>query len=131
MPTHRILVEDDEETILEVFRAVLEDLGHEVRTAESGEAALDQLGAFGPELVFLDITASSDRRDTIVDLAARTAEELFIPFTIGGGIRTVEDAPSSSQTRAPVPGSSPPLRHATPSASAHHQRAWYKPSSLP
>lgn len=55
MTTHRILVVDDEETILEVFRAVLEDLGHEVRTAESGEAALDLLDGFGPELVFLDI----------------------------------------------------------------------------
>ena len=44
------------------------------------------------EVVFLDITASSDDRDTIVELAARTAEELFIPFTIGGGIRTVDDA---------------------------------------
>ena len=44
------------------------------------------------ELVFLDITASSDQRDTIVDVVSRTAEEVFIPFTIGGGIRTVDDA---------------------------------------
>ncbi len=44
------------------------------------------------EVIFLDITASSDARNTIVDLARRTAEQLFIPFTIGGGIRTVEDA---------------------------------------
>jgi cyclase len=44
------------------------------------------------ELVFLDITASSDARDTIVDVARRTAEEVFIPFTIGGGIRSVDDA---------------------------------------
>src|SRR5205085_7028183 len=44
------------------------------------------------ELVFLDITASSDRRDTMVDVARRTAEEVFIPFTIGGGIRGLEDA---------------------------------------
>jgi cyclase len=44
------------------------------------------------ELVFLDITASSDQRDTIVDVVSRTAEQVFIPFTIGGGIRTVEDA---------------------------------------
>ncbi|MDP8234773.1 MAG: imidazole glycerol phosphate synthase subunit HisF [Candidatus Erginobacter occultus] len=43
------------------------------------------------ELVFLDITASSDNRKTIVELAARTAEEVFIPFTIGGGIRKLED----------------------------------------
>jgi imidazole glycerol-phosphate synthase subunit HisF len=44
------------------------------------------------ELVFLDITASHERRDTIVDLARRTASEVFIPFTIGGGIRSVADA---------------------------------------
>src|SRR5699024_1690264 len=44
------------------------------------------------ELVFLDITASSDQRDTIVDVVRRTAEQVFIPFTIGGGIRTVDDA---------------------------------------
>ncbi len=44
------------------------------------------------ELVFLDITASSDNRDTVYDLVRRCAEEVFIPFTIGGGIRTVDDA---------------------------------------
>jgi cyclase len=44
------------------------------------------------ELVFLDITATHEKRDTIVDLARRTADEVFVPFTIGGGIRTVEDA---------------------------------------
>lgn len=44
------------------------------------------------ELVFLDITASSDQRDTTVEMARAVAEHLFIPFTIGGGIRTVDDA---------------------------------------
>jgi imidazole glycerol-phosphate synthase subunit HisF len=44
------------------------------------------------ELVFLDITASSDRRRTMVDVVARTAEEVFIPLTVGGGIRSVDDA---------------------------------------
>ncbi|NNE75391.1 MAG: imidazole glycerol phosphate synthase subunit HisF [Acidimicrobiales bacterium] len=44
------------------------------------------------ELVFLDITASSDQRDTIVDVVRRTAEEVMIPFMIGGGIRSVDDA---------------------------------------
>ena len=44
------------------------------------------------ELVFLDITASHEGRDTIVELARRTADRVFIPFTIGGGIRSVEDA---------------------------------------
>ena len=44
------------------------------------------------ELVFLDITATSDKRETVVELARRTADDVFIPFTIGGGIRSVEDA---------------------------------------
>jgi len=44
------------------------------------------------ELVFLDITASSDRRRTMVDVVSRTAEVVFIPFTVGGGVRSVEDA---------------------------------------
>ncbi len=43
------------------------------------------------ELVFLDITASSDERDTMVDVVRRTAAQVFIPFTVGGGIRSVED----------------------------------------
>jgi cyclase len=43
------------------------------------------------EVVFLDITASSDARDTMVDVARRTAEKVFIPFTIGGGVRSVDD----------------------------------------
>lgn len=52
-------------------------------------AAYDKLGA--DELVFLDITASSDQRNTVVDMVARVAEQVFIPFTVGGGIRSVED----------------------------------------
>lgn len=52
-------------------------------------AAYDQAGA--DELVFLDITASSDNRATKVELVRRVAEKVFIPFTVGGGIRTVED----------------------------------------
>ncbi|MEE0944408.1 MAG: imidazole glycerol phosphate synthase subunit HisF [Clostridia bacterium] len=49
----------------------------------------DKAGA--DELVFLDITASSDGRNTVVDMVERVAREVFIPFTVGGGIRTVED----------------------------------------
>ena len=52
-------------------------------------AAYDKAGA--DELVFLDITASSDERRTVVDMVRRVAETVFIPFTVGGGIRTVED----------------------------------------
>src|SRR3954469_7679958 len=44
------------------------------------------------ELVFLDITATSDKRETVVELARRAADEVFVPFTIGGGVRTVHDA---------------------------------------
>src|ERR671927_757130 len=46
----------------------------------------------GDEIVFLDITASHEKRDTIVDLARRTADDVFVPFTIGGGIRSTADA---------------------------------------
>ena len=49
----------------------------------------DEAGA--DELVFLDITASSDARETVVDMVERVAKTVFIPFTVGGGIRTVED----------------------------------------
>jgi cyclase len=49
-------------------------------------------GAGADELVFLDITATSDRRGTVVELARRTADDVFIPFTIGGGIRSTSDA---------------------------------------
>lgn len=51
--------------------------------------AYDQAGA--DELVFLDITASSDARNTVVDMVRKVAENVFIPFTVGGGIRTVDD----------------------------------------
>ena len=52
-------------------------------------AAYDKLGA--DELVFLDITASSDARNIVLDMVRRVAETVFIPFTVGGGIKTVED----------------------------------------
>jgi cyclase len=64
----------------------LRDAGDPVELASRYE----QEGA--DELVFLDITASSEKRETMVKLARRTADEVFIPFTIGGGIRSVEDA---------------------------------------
>jgi imidazole glycerol-phosphate synthase subunit HisF len=64
----------------------LRDAGDPVEMA----ARYEQAGA--DELVFLDITASAEKRETMVQLARRTADEVFIPFTIGGGIRSVEDA---------------------------------------
>ena len=63
----------------------LRDAGDPVEIA----AAYDKAGA--DELVFLDITASSDNRRTVVDMVRKVAETVFIPFTVGGGIRTVED----------------------------------------
>ena len=64
----------------------LRDAGDPVELAE----AYNRDGA--DELVFLDITASSDRRDTMVDVVERTARKVFIPLTVGGGIRAVPDA---------------------------------------
>lgn len=63
----------------------LRDAGDPVEIA----AAYDVAGA--DELVFLDITATSDARKTVVDMVRRVAEKVFIPFTVGGGIRTVDD----------------------------------------
>ncbi|MBD5105402.1 MAG: imidazole glycerol phosphate synthase subunit HisF [Lachnospiraceae bacterium] len=63
----------------------LKDAGDPVEIA----AAYDKAGA--DELVFLDITASSDARNTVVDMVRKVAEKVFIPFTVGGGIRSVED----------------------------------------
>lgn len=63
----------------------LRDAGDPVEAAR----AYDREGA--DEIVFLDITASSDHRSTVVDMVRRVAENVFIPFTVGGGIRTVED----------------------------------------
>ncbi|MBQ2800906.1 MAG: imidazole glycerol phosphate synthase subunit HisF [Lachnospiraceae bacterium] len=63
----------------------LRDAGDPVEIA----AAYDKAGA--DEVVFLDITASSDARKTVVDMVRRVAENVFIPFTVGGGIRTVDD----------------------------------------
>jgi imidazole glycerol-phosphate synthase subunit HisF len=66
----------------------IRDAGDPVELA----AHYDREGA--DELVFLDITATHERRETIAQLARRTADEVFVPFTIGGGIRSVEDAQS-------------------------------------
>ena len=63
----------------------LRDAGDPVEVA----AAYDKAGA--DEAVFLDITASSDNRGTVVDMVRKVAEKVFIPFTVGGGIRTVDD----------------------------------------
>ena len=63
----------------------LRDAGDPVEQAR----IYDQAGA--DELVFLDITATSDARQTVAELARRVADEVFIPFTIGGGLRTMDD----------------------------------------
>src|SRR5919202_4578087 len=64
----------------------IRDAGDPVELAAHYDAA----GA--DELIFLDITATSDKRGTVVDLARRAADEVFVPFTIGGGVREVADA---------------------------------------
>jgi cyclase len=64
----------------------LRDAGDPVELA----ARYDEAGA--DEVVFLDITASSDARETMVDVVRRTAEQVFIPLTVGGGVRSVDDA---------------------------------------
>jgi imidazole glycerol-phosphate synthase subunit HisF len=64
----------------------LRDAGDPVELA----ARYDEEGA--DEVVFLDITASSDARETMVDVVSRTAEQVFIPLTVGGGVRSVDDA---------------------------------------
>ncbi len=64
----------------------IRDAGDPVELAERYDAE----GA--DELVFLDITATHEKRDTVAELARRTADNVFVPFTIGGGIRSVEDA---------------------------------------
>jgi cyclase len=64
----------------------IRDAGDPVELA----AHYDAQGA--DELVFLDITATSDKRDTVVELARRAADEVFVPFTIGGGVRLLDDA---------------------------------------
>ena len=63
----------------------LKDAGDPVAVAEAYDKAV------ADEVVFLDITASSDDRSTVADMVRRVAEKVFIPFTVGGGIRTVED----------------------------------------
>ncbi len=63
----------------------LKDAGDPVEVAKFYNKSL------ADEIIFLDITASSDNRNTMLDTVARTASEIFIPFTVGGGIRTIED----------------------------------------
>ena len=77
---------DDGRVVKGVRFTDLFDAGDPVELA----ARYDRQGA--DELVFLDITASSDNRRTMVDVVARTAEQVFIPFTVGGGVRAVDDA---------------------------------------
>jgi cyclase len=64
----------------------IRDAGDPIELARAYDAA----GA--DELVFLDITATADKRETVTELARRTADDVFVPFTIGGGVRSIEDA---------------------------------------
>ncbi|MGB6058448.1 MAG: imidazole glycerol phosphate synthase subunit HisF [Microthrixaceae bacterium] len=77
---------DDGRVVKGVNFVELRDAGDPVELA----ARYDAEGA--DELVFLDITASTEKRDTTLDMVRRTAEQVFIPFTVGGGVRSTEDA---------------------------------------
>ena len=95
-------------------------------------AAYDKAGA--DELVFLDITASSDARNIMIDMVRKVAEKVFIPFTVGGGIRTVDDfkailregadkiSINSSAINTPDPVSYTHLSHSTDSQKS---RNWH------
>ena len=88
MLTKRIIpcLDVDRGRVVKGIRFVgIRDAGDPVECA----AAYNAAGA--DELVFLDITASSDGRSTVVDMVSRVAKTVFIPFTVGGGIRTVDD----------------------------------------
>ena len=76
---------DDGRVVKGVNFANLRDVGDPVELAQR----YDEQGA--DELTFLDITASKDRRDTVLDVVRRTAEQVFIPLTVGGGVRTAAD----------------------------------------
>jgi len=76
---------DDGRVVKGVNFQDLRDVGDPVELAKR----YDEQGA--DELTFLDITASKDRRDTVLDVVRRTAEQVFIPLTVGGGVRTVSD----------------------------------------
>ena len=87
----------------------IRDAGDPVELAERYDAE----GA--DELVFLDITASHESRDTIVELARRTADNVFIPFTIGGGHPLGRGRPGGARRRAPTRSRSTPRRWSGPS----------------
>ena len=84
----------------------IRDAGDPVEMA----AVYDREGA--DELVFLDITASVEQRDTMIDVVRRTAEQVFIPLTVGGGVRTVDDV-RNLFARAPTRSRSTPRQCVT------------------
>src|SRR5204862_37640 len=110
---------------------VLRDAGDPVELAERYDAeGADEIG-------FLDITASHERRETIVELARRTADNVFIPFTIRGGIRSVEDAQAVldagadkvSVNSAAPPSSAPRSSTTGPTGYARRRRNLRPPGS--
>jgi len=87
------------------------DAGDPVEQAK----AYEQQGA--DELVFLDITASSDERNTMIDVVKRTADHCFMPLTVGGGLRNVENDSRHAQRQVPTRSASTLLRFSTPTSS--------------
>ena len=90
----------------------LVDAGDPVQVAK----AYDKIGA--DEIVFLDITASSDGRKTAVDILSRASEQVFIPLTVGGGIRSIEDFRTMLSAGVTVISSSPLYGTLTPRTSS-------------
>ena len=86
-----ILIIDDEKNIRLSLAGILEDEGFATVGAASGEAGLEAVRKEPPELVFLDITASFENRKTLVELVEAIAKNIFMPFTVGGGIRDIAD----------------------------------------
>lgn len=102
----------------------LRDAGDPVAVA----AAYEKQGA--DELVFLDITASSDERRTMVDVVERTADQVFMPLTVGGGLRSVEDirtmlnAGADKVSSTPLPSRTPISFYSQPESSAVSVSWW-------
>ena len=82
---------EDDDNIRELVIYTLETTGLEARGFADGTAFMEALAFDTPELVLLDITATHEGRSTMLDIVERVAKTVFIPFTVGGGIKTVDD----------------------------------------
>ena len=100
----KVLIVEDDSNIAELLHLYLEKEGFETAVAGDGGKGVELFRSFHPELVLLDITASSDARDIMVDIVTRVAESIFIPFTVGAASAPWRTSPASSgpgRTRSP------------------------------